>query len=507
MNIIDIINEIAENSRSWISKGEVIDPIDSKNIKAHYADTHLSVGYLLYGDIELAIEIMNSFLDDWNKRCNLPDYHADFNNFAMCIFSEEIKKREIEFDLQNKLDKIILNAKDSHNYTINWLPMRIYTNFYRYQISGECKFLNTCWKLEEIVQEAINSDWTIEDRLPKGVSYNLQYNVSTVAVLLYLFNRGYSFKHISCLSECIASLIDLMAPDGDINYMGRGCNQIFAWGPWIYIVTCIERREIFEITKNYIENNSSFIRNNNILLNNFSGVNKQYWWDYHYCSVYHSHLFMWMLLAEQENKQIKLQVKCLDQLQTFRTYKTSSFQCQIFKGRKEYLSEWGPEINYIWSSKLGMIYKGVFGPWGGHFGNKYVLPTYTLRNKVGLISYKQGYNAFHNRILDRVGIVIKRMPFEKVMHLQAKLSFKEEEGSLIIAFQLPKKMNAYMNFPVFDRIKTSFFQFDVKADGSHLPIYCIGKILNQYGYCYLYESKNAFASNWEVRIIINENTN
>ena len=86
MNIIDIINEIAENSRSWISKGEVIDPIDAKNIKAHYADTHLSVGYLLYGDIELAIEIMNSFLDDWNKRCNLPDYHADFNNFAMCIF-------------------------------------------------------------------------------------------------------------------------------------------------------------------------------------------------------------------------------------------------------------------------------------------------------------------------------------------------------------------------------------------------------------------------------------
>ena len=35
MNIIDIINEIAENSRSWISKGEVIDPIDAKNIKAH----------------------------------------------------------------------------------------------------------------------------------------------------------------------------------------------------------------------------------------------------------------------------------------------------------------------------------------------------------------------------------------------------------------------------------------------------------------------------------------
>ena len=68
------------------------------------------------------------------------------------------------------------------------------------------------------------------------MSANPQYHVFTVTVLLV-------GKHFQCfefdmkkLHNSIGLVIKHIDPDGDFNYYGRGTNQIFGWGPMLFIL-------------------------------------------------------------------------------------------------------------------------------------------------------------------------------------------------------------------------------------------------------------------------------
>lgn len=507
--IENISKIICEKAKSWISEGSVIDPIDRKAIPAHYSDTHFAVAFLLQSRddtcyFDVAKRIMESFIAEWPKRKELPGYHADFNNFALCLFFNELEDREIRDEFQEKIKNIILAAEDSHNYTINWLPMRIYVNYYRYLLTHDEKYLESCDKLEQIVLSAINADGSIEDRMPKGVSFNIQYNVSTVAELIFLKEAGYSFKKKFNLELLVSRVLAMVAPDGDINYMGRGCNQIFAWGPWLYVLKYANNVSLEKHACFFFSNIIRALRNNNLLLNDFPGDQKLYWWDYHYCSVYYGHLLMWLKLVMRQVRPNSKIVAANDDFESFKRVKTTNYETMSFNGRKEYWCEMGPSLSYIWSNRYGMIFKGNYGPWRGHFGNYHTLPSYVLRNSVGLMSLRQKSSTITNRILDRLGIVINQVPMETIKPFPAKCEVLEDDYVLILRYHLAHKTNAYFNFPMFSSIAINDVQLTVFADGEELKSVCVGSIVNQYGMCNLFESEARSAKYWEVKLKINE---
>ena len=128
---------------------------------------------------------------------------------------------------------MVLSTPDSNNPTINWFPMRWYVNLIRYKWTSDEKFKLACDKCSTDIRAATYKDGFIDDRLPIGLSFNLQYDVATVAVLQYLRSNGENID----ISVELGALLNAVAPDGDINYFGRGTNQIFAWGLWVYLLS------------------------------------------------------------------------------------------------------------------------------------------------------------------------------------------------------------------------------------------------------------------------------
>ena len=242
-NIDDLIRQLyakLKNQLEYDKKGELrfLDPNDHREISAHYGASHFAASLLILGNeysdsdaYSRGKELLTSILNRWSKENKLPAYHYDFNNFAFLLCYSNLKREDSE--LKDFVKQTIINSPDSPHYTINWLPMRMIVNNIRYKWTAEDRFKKISDRCINLINKATNSDGGIEDRLPKGISFNLQYDISTLATLLYAKDLVPDYK----FERGLEFLLENLAPDGDINYQGRGCNQIFAWGPWVYILS------------------------------------------------------------------------------------------------------------------------------------------------------------------------------------------------------------------------------------------------------------------------------
>ena len=147
-------------------------------ISNHYGASHLAAALVLYGlqfrdrgRYEAGVCLLKSLLKRWDESKKL---HADFNHFAICVVADALKDKDGE--LCKMIQKVVLSSDDNAHETVNWLPMRWYVNKKRYEWSGEEKFLSKCDYCRSLIIKATNQDGGIEDRLPKGVSFNLQYD-------------------------------------------------------------------------------------------------------------------------------------------------------------------------------------------------------------------------------------------------------------------------------------------------------------------------------------------
>lgn len=128
--------------------------------------------------------------------------------------------------------------------------------------------------------------------LPKGKSFNFQYHIYTTAVMYLIKNQELTNCEIDTAVEQVLNIVD---PQGDINYLGRGINQIFAWGPALYLLENTQSTEYLKVAWKYFsERIFTAIDNNNMILNDQPGEEKGWWWDYHYASVYFAHLVFWL---------------------------------------------------------------------------------------------------------------------------------------------------------------------------------------------------------------------
>lgn len=459
-----------------------VDPVDNREISAHYGATHMAAALIICGKKGLGMELLDSILDQWNDNMTLPGFHNDFNNFALCVIYDLVSEKQ-----RKQIQKIVLSTPDSNHDTVNWLPMRWEVNRNRNQWSQDVKFQKMCEECRKKIVEATWSDGFIDDRLPSGLSFNLQYDVATVAVMQYLRIQGEKID----ISKELGALLAVEAPDGDINYLGRGTNQIFAWGLWVYLLASSGQLSALDRAITFLENNlPAALGNHNLMLNNIPGKEKYMWWDYHYSSVYIAHFLMWLTLAEKHFEKSKIIPKEYQEGNSgVRIYRNDFAFAITFNGRKEYLAEYGPVLCALWTSTHGTIVKGVFGPWQGAFGNKHLDVETTLRNFTGLLEVKTNKDFSKNRILNKLGIAEENHKYESIAPCFCDIEISLTEHSVEISYDLLKKKNVCFNLSAIDNGKVCSEEMRLTVDGNESELVNNQMIKNQYGWCRVFQSR------------------
>lgn len=495
--------------QSWLSEDSadglrMIDPVDQKVVVSHYGDSHLAAALIILGQlrsetnlVDQGLKIVQTIIGDWATSTEFVDFHHDFNHFALCLIVENIGG--IAPALAQEISSIVLATRDSNHDTINWLPMRAYVNFCRYEWSGEERYRYAAERALEKVSSATNADGGIEDRLPKGTSYNLQYHITSLASLQLLLSRRPNSKIET--RHCQNFLHKRVLPDGDINYCGRGTNQIFAWGPWLYLLASSGISGKLGLALQFLESRYSVAAaNRNILLNSFLGPEKSFWWDYHHCSVYHAHFLLWSVLALRDfgaARTFGVEGSGEDTGLEYITGKSGG--AAIFAGRSIYLAEAGPAICALWISDRGTLFKGGLGPWQGMFGKLYSFADTVLQNHFGLISQGDPKRLIGSQIKRRLGIIYEEERRVLTRPIFSELSVKDTPMGLDIEFKTDEPVSAYLNVPIFDE-QMGGIKLEMSVDSSKLPAMLIAKSRNQYGWISVNRSHVAYGKVWKLSV-------
>lgn len=494
----EIISQIYKAFNPYLKESsdgiDLIDPLENKVIGFHYGETHFAIAFIIFGYLNKNEDIyykgeklLNSFLNNLKDFQKVPEYHWDFNNFALCVLVEFLNKQGIELHNipMSKLKKIILDQKDSTHGTINWMPMRAYVNWCKFIWTKEEKYNEKVKTYLNNIKQATYKDGFIEDFLPKGKSFNFQYHIYTTAMMDYLSRR---LNNVERPSLSIRRICDFIDVEGDINYLGRGCNQIFAWGPVLYILYCNNLFDELEKVSSYFEPRIRKALNNyNLILCDLPGKYKAWWWDYHYASVYFGHLIFWLVLTFiEEARDFKFEEKMLNKSveSGVSIIKDSNNFSVIFQGRKHYLAERGPVLANLGTKHLGTIFKGPLGPYGGQFGNKYSNYHSTIINYFGPV---------YQRII--MGYTIEKNLFPK------SITVEYEQNKIKLKYNLGKLYKSiYFSLPIF--IERNLISIKVLADEKEQFIYPDGDYIGPYGLTKHYRTQ--IMSSEIISVIITE---
>ena len=504
-SINEMIKQIIDTCTPWVKPGEdgllrFMDPLDGDEISAHYGATHAAVAFITYGErtgnkelTDIGYKLMASVLQRWNTSMKLPGFHNDFNNFALCVAWDYFDKNKKQEELAKQIKDIVLITPDSNNPSVNWFPMRWYVNLKRYQWTGEEKYKAICDKCRAGIKSATYGDGFIDDRLPVGLSFNLQYDVATVAVMQFLRSAGEEID----ISIELGALLNVVAPDGDINYLGRGTNQIFAWGLWVYLLASSGKEHETQVALEYLKDKVSvMLKNNNIMLNEWPGEEKYMWWDYHYCSVYTAHFLFWLVIALEQVDLYPIAEKTITPEDSgVRVYKDKDYFIVTFAGRKEYLAEKGPCIAVLWTQSSGMVVKGTFGPWQGAFGNKYSPVEATIRNNCGLYKVEQNRDLSKNRYVHKALPNLETVTSEKIFPLYNDVSLHVDNDAVCVVWNSNEDGKKMLSIPYLGKKEISVF-----VDGKTIRLFSPIMIRNQYSWVSLHQTNLMHGSNWELRI-------
>ena len=487
--IDDMIDLVFAKCESWLDRDAdgnsvLIDPHEREAVGHHYALSHFAAAAVLGSSpntkrFEEGLAVLRGVLRRWGKDSATPGFHNDFNHFALVLVHDELERLGLYEEERDAIRRVVLSTADSDHDTVNWLPMRMTANEARSRWGGQGRrALETCRKK---ISKAANADGLIEDRLPRGTSFNLQYDVSSVALLDLLESRG--IDQPVKLDDAYSALLACVLPDGDINYLGRGCNQVFAWGPWIYLLRRRGETSALDLGLGYL---SDFLpvmlENENLLLNDLPGADRQLWWDYHYCSVYTAHLLLWLVLAQKAKPISPVPPSCLTRFSDtgIEILRNDSAMAVTFSGRREYLAERGPEVAAIWTSRHGAIHKGSFGPWLKAFGFKHSFPG-VLLNHFGLLRVG-GHGA------------TSMQPF------LVPVSMRISEGRLIIEYKPTRRAPCCLNLPVHPSVDVG--DIAVYADDKSADLMGMGGIITQYGFEKIFQTAPHEVDAWRVEITL-----
>jgi len=486
-----LIEQIIPVCTSWLQRGEdgllrFVDPNDGEEISAHYGATHAAAAFVLWGKqtgndalCQQGVELLQSILKRWDKSKVLPAFHFDFNNLAISMVEPLVDKESAAL-----IREIVCKTEDSNHDTINWLPMRWAVNRKRIEWTGDKKYEANIARCKKIITDATNADGGMEDRLPHGMSFNLQYDLATAAVLQYLRVQG---EEIDLRKE-LGFLLNAVTPDGDINYQGRGTNQIFAWGLWGYLLASSGQTSALSDALNYLGPRlRKMLDYNSMMLNEWDGKEKYLWWDYHYASVYTAHCLLWLVLAYIDKDKAPIsQVPPTSTATGLHIHRSENCFVSWFEGRTEYLAEKGPAVAAIWTKCQGMICKGMFAPWQGPFGNKYIYEDVVLKNFCGLLEVKRNKDWSKNRYVHKLMPKLETEVACSFKPVFCPITVNEKDEVIEIIWNYDGGSELLFNLPAI----SEYCNIQLFADGNEVPIFCNSAIKNQYGWVYLHQSRS-----------------
>lgn len=493
------IRQLSEKVSEYVFAELIGDLSDSeifeRLVPTHYGASHLGAALILLGErsedefySERGQKIIRQVLTTWKEHSSKEDFHFDFNNFALAVVLK--CSTSIDSSLLTSISRhLIDNIQDSNHNTVNWLPMRRFVNSVRLELKETKLFRRRIDKIDALIRSATNNDGGIEDQLPYGVSYNLQYNISSVAGMLFNSLMG----NEKDLSKQLGFLLDKALPDGDINYLGRGANQIFAWGPWFYILSSCS----FQNDSSYLESRlDQMLRNKNLMLNDYNGKEKFQWYDYHHFPVYISHFLFWLVLSKLHLGKGKIEPVFVDNQSTGLTVKSNAhFSISTFTGRKGYSTEYGPSISAIYSAKYGILSKGMSGPDGGTFGIRYSYPAISNLNHIGLVEVK-------NRKKSRWSNIIRFLTPEthtKLINLYLMPSIDFNDDKLIVKYDKLNARQLFFSFISFIPLK-EYEYFSFVVNNHSVRVSEVATIKTQFGWAHVIQSNMFLGANCELRI-------
>jgi len=481
------------------NKSVLIDPNDNARVIGHYGETHLCAAMMYYAErsrnndyLQLSLNLLDGILSHWDDDKKSKEFHADFNNFALALIYERLSSTHQE-ETATIVAKRLFETFDSKNHTINWLPMRAYVNLLKYKLSSNKYYLQKAIDSLNSVKDAQYSDGLFEDLLPKGKSFNLQYCISTAATIQLIYDHFAEFITFIPkidLNNTISTLYSLVLPDGDINYMGRGCNQIFAWGPWKYIMSSHVNEAISEQSLIYLfERLEESFLNHNLMLNDYCGAERVLWWDYHHYSVYMSHFLLWNELSFTHKSHHAVNKLTSPTDSGLRIYKNDKICAVTFNGREHYLVEQGGALVALWCKDKGTLFKCGHSASNGKFSTKYFNPLTAYFNHFGVIKIVQKPRRITNKYVRKVYQFLFDSGYSlQVIPLFSNYRVKIDNNRLIIETDLPSnKADYYFIFPCYLNIEHTNIKLFV--DNKEHYFKNMGVLQTQYGNIMLYLSK------------------
>lgn len=462
-NRCDILEQMKEQVKLSIDfallnvkEGEYIDPVASSEIHAHYGHSHLAFGLLFSGatfnnkeHLKIGKVLLRRIIENWDDWSKDRDFHHDFNNFALALCLDYLEK---DSNLFRDVERILLKSSDSSHYTINWLPMRVFVNNQRNKTSPKSRYERINKSLLGKIYSAINGDGGIEDLLPNNVSYNLQYNVSTLALLQFL---NINTEQEKDLSKEMMFLISKRLPDHDINYMGRGSNQLFGWGPWIYLLASSQEIDLLKQSISFVQDQFSFEGELQSVFLDTHGRASNLHWDYHHPSVYLAHFIMWSCLAVKDYGKSTIDTSAVNVIKDETGLKKvvrDGSGYVTFTGRKKYLAEQGPSICALFFAEIGTFFKGSMGPWPGQFGDKNFSPV-NLYHHFGLLELSRNVFSSHRMMKKAMSFLPTNFSYRiKPIFALSEIEILDSK-TLKIVFKLNYRTNKdyILNVPIFER--------------------------------------------------------
>lgn len=516
-------HEVEVRLPSGVSSLALLDPVASRIVGSHYALSHYCAGLLLLsrksGDEELALQAdqyLNYIEETHAEYLKEYDYHHDFNNFAWALLLL-IDKEDPGFlsaQQKSRMFQLLMNTPDSRHDTVNWLPMRAMNNLVRYEHTSCDQHLQKARELLGRVAKAQNPDGMYDDMLPLGQSGNIQYHVYTTAVL-QLIRHFKLDEGGGSLESALSFTAEVVDPEGDFNYFGRGANQIFGWGPYFFNLAGINispnRQE--QSVQFFNDNLRQCLNNNGLLLKNTQLNQNNYWWDYHYTTVYSSHLFFWLNLLDV----IPIHRHGIRKVPTTSSLTVTSSEecfCAVFQGRTHYLVERGPQICNIWAKCHGSLFKGPLGPYFDDFGNKNISKAMVVLNFFGLLAESPDH-FIHRFVPAKMVKALRRLKLynrhDADFGMVLKPVFPEEikvdimdGNTLEITFQLrPTRDPVSINIPIFPNScavdQTRFITAEI--DGKAVELFHLGSAYGVYGKFKLFRSKSYVGAR-NVKVLI-----
>jgi hypothetical protein len=276
-------------------------------------------------------------------------------------------------------------------------------------------------------------------------------------------------------TEAIERCVDIIDDDGDINYLGRGCNQIFAWGPIMYL---FNSNSVFQaldrVCKYFKDHFPVALQNYNLIMADVPGRNRIWWWDYHYSTVYFGHVAFWLMLSCLDAPRdigIRTIENALNGESGVQIFREGHNYCCIFKGRNHYLAEKGSIVCNLAIEGVGTIFKGPLGPCGKLFGSKYSRPAHTIINYLGPIKERLYFG--------------KQVLLENVF--PKTLACKVRDEGMELTYDLGRKVK-YLRFSMPVMSTSDRLEINLYVDDEAIEFAYVGSYAGPYGKTDRYES-------------------